>query len=174
MSEKKDVVITRRRMDCCFLPAFIAGGVIGQACAIYTGHWEALVVPLSVVLMWIPVRLLTPKEGLRARSIRGTPGLIPFLAWLGFAFALMVAVLYWEQVLLGRAWDEPLRTYQWVGCLILFVVMISGVHLIERRWPESFRCLESTMPDEAAASPRPETPPGIRPAGQRCDGNGHE
>jgi hypothetical protein len=114
----------------------IAAAVGGLASAVLSEQWRFAASPLAALPLWLLLRFSTPVGGMRVRTIRGTPGTMPFLLWLSFILFLFLAFLVVDMVVFGRGSHDPLLWYHWVPTLLLFAVLIAGVHLIVRRYQE--------------------------------------
>jgi len=117
-----------------FLPLLIVVTVIGFTTAWLTNQWRSCTALLGVVLIWLILRYSTPTDGIRERTISGTPGAKPLLMWLSFIMFIMVLFFAAYILILGREFGVPLTGYHIALLLVLLITMIGGAGYIERKY----------------------------------------
>jgi hypothetical protein len=128
------VQLTRKRWTVYFVPIMALVSVVSIPTAIVSGQYRYIASAFGLFVVWIMVRQLTPAEGMETPTIRGTPGMVSLLCWLGFCMALGIGLLYVDSLLFGHSMDAPLETYHIVATLVLVVMMIGGVAVLDRRY----------------------------------------
>ena len=120
--EDNEVLVTRRRWDCYFVPAILLLAAAAVFCAWQLRIPRLLLSPLALSLVWLVVRSSTPSEGLRSRRGSKEPerGFLLFL----FIWAVIALLGSWTLTALAPRlrWGPALVALWLVFCLaVLFV-----------------------------------------------------
>lgn len=137
MDGESKVVITRGTWDRYFLPFTLILVVAGVVIYYLNGETRHLGMPIPAILMWLMLRHRTPKDGFRSPTLFGTPGMVALIIWLS-AILLIVGVLrYVDFVVMGQRFSDPLQLYHVPFVVGVFVTLLVGVAVIERKWGRS-------------------------------------
>ena len=114
------------------IPAVIVAAAIGIVLAFKLGQLRFMLTPLPVVGIWLMLRLLTPRDGMTATTIRSTPGAIVmmwhFLAAMISTIILTVIDIY----IFGHPFQAPLEPYHALLFAPPLIIIITGVFFAER------------------------------------------
>ena len=123
-----EIVLTRRRWDLYFVPAIVISAGIGFYLWWVLDEARFLAGFVGFTIVWIWLRLMTPKEGLVDRRISATPGQKGFIVCWAVSFAL-VFVLFLV-VCVAKVEIPPFVIYAALGIVVGGVFL--GGHLGER------------------------------------------
>lgn len=147
--EANVVVLTRRRWDWYFVPFILLSAVVGLVTSGVFQQPRMLAAPLLPGLMWIVLRVQTPRQGMVAKRITAEPGLLRFLA-----FELAWFVVGIAGVVLFKIWKPPMPNAlvlgtiafaAWLGVLLWQAVRldrarrkrdVANASIAVRRWEE--------------------------------------
>ncbi|HWE37954.1 MAG TPA: hypothetical protein VG406_15395 [Isosphaeraceae bacterium] len=133
---------TRSRWDRIFLPGVLASLALSLISAWMTGLSRFLLAGLGGSAMlsafWLVSRRSTPPEGKAIQTVRGTPGMVPLLAWLGTCAALAIGGIEMIDHWFPLSRRGPPRTFGdrlMIGYAVgILALMVTGASLIERRF----------------------------------------
>jgi hypothetical protein len=137
------VLITRRRWDWYFLAGFAAAAPITILAVAITGSWRPLVGLVGFLLIWLMVRLLTPRHGMRAPPLSAEPEAMAMLRIGPMTVALMIVMCALDYWLTGHHPSEPLEPYHalLIGpiAIIYFARILTLARRADRRKKEEKR-----------------------------------
>ena len=128
------ILFTRRRWDYYFLPAVGLVVLASGALWAWTGVVMLLFTPMPLLFLWFCVRISTPSKGHQVPTVAGTPGARSLIVWLSFILLLATAVTAMDCVILGHGLKQPLQLYHIALYSPIFLLLLGGVWMIERRY----------------------------------------
>ena len=137
MDSDLKVVITRSTWDRYFFRFTVILVVAGVAIYYFNGETRQLGMPIPAILMWIMMRHRTPRDGFRSPTLFGTPGMVPLVIWLSTILLIAGLLMYADFVVMGQRFSDPLQLYHVPFVVGVFVTLLVGVAVIERKWGRS-------------------------------------
>lgn len=130
--EQTKVKLTRRRWDAYLLPTFVASICIVPFTIWQTGQLRFAASPLGVLSFWVMLRILTPREGAAAPTIRSTPGAVVMLWFFAAAILLSAVLLTVDFYLFDHPFSAPLEAYHALLFAPPVILAFVGVFCAER------------------------------------------
>jgi hypothetical protein len=127
--------VTKRNWDVLLLPVLCISLFLAVFLAAFANFYRAFELPAFTLLIWLLLRFTTPSHGMKAVAITGNPKAKALLKWLSFFIVLTAGWVFLHIVVLGNSFDTPLSTPQIVGFVLIDVLLLIGVFVIERRYP---------------------------------------
>lgn len=109
--DHEKILIRRNRWDAYMAPLFLAAIAIGLIRVFKTQQWQFALIPITVLPLWLMLRLTTPPEGMRVKTIRSTPGARLLLCLMAATLALLALAVTIDVYFLGQPLPAPLQAY---------------------------------------------------------------
>lgn len=133
MNQRADtVLLTRRTWDRYMIPAFLAALAIGLFRAWLSGESRFAIAPVSMLLIWLFLRLTTPRKGMPTPTIRSTPGTVTLLWYSGIALALTLALTLVDVYIFHHPLHASLECYHALLCAPPFIFIFLGAYRSDR------------------------------------------
>ncbi|HVX14154.1 MAG TPA: hypothetical protein VHC22_23410 [Pirellulales bacterium] len=126
------VLLTRRRWDAYMAPLFIAVAVIGIGLFWQTGELHFALRPVGVILLWVILRLLTPREGMPVATISETPGATVMLSHFGVALASLALLVAIDVFVFHHPFGGLLELYHVALFAPVAIIAFVGIHRAQR------------------------------------------
>jgi hypothetical protein len=130
---KGTVVLTRRLWDWYFVVAITVASVAAFYLLLAGGGWQSLK-PFGLVALWLAVRFQTPKSGIETLRLSATAGAARLLAFCAFGGILTAGIAAVDVLWIGSDFTAPIKLYQLALYLPLFILLIVGMWIIEKRY----------------------------------------
>jgi hypothetical protein len=129
------ILIRRNRWDAYMAPLLLAAIAIGLIRAFQTQQWQFVLIPITILPLWLMLRLTTPPEGMRVKTIRSTPGARLLLCLMTATLLMLALAVAIDVYFLGQPFPAPLQAYQailFAPPLLTLVVAVFWMNRIQR------------------------------------------
>lgn len=109
--DRDKILIRRNRWDAYIAPLFLAATAIGMIRACQTQQWQFSFTPITILPLWLMLRLTTPPEGMQVKTIRSTPGAHLLLCCLTATLVMLALVVAIDVYFFGQPFPAPLQAY---------------------------------------------------------------
>lgn len=117
-----------------FLIGAAIASMLGLVFYLITDELALFASPLVFVALGLLEYAQMPRAGLRVRTISASPGVPQLLIWSAAMLILLAAFLVIDHFALGQGFHDPLKLYHFIIIPPYFVVTISGMWYIEKRY----------------------------------------
>lgn len=133
MNQRADtVLLTRRTWDRYMIPAFLAALAIGLFRAWLSGESRFAIAPVSMLLIWLFLRLTTPRKGMPTPTIRSTPGTGMLLWYCGITLALTLVLTLVDVYVFHHPLHAPLQWYHALLFAPPLLIVFVGAYRVDR------------------------------------------
>ena len=127
-----EVRITRARFDAYFLPAIGVAAMLGPFVAWNLTEGRFLFLPIPLILIWLPLRMMLPRQGRIVRRLSSQPGTMQYSLFAAATAILAVGATVWIDKH-PTTFRHPLIAMAIVLGLALTAMCIGGTVLDRRR-----------------------------------------
>jgi|694.fasta_scaffold22620_4 hypothetical protein len=150
--DRDKIWIRRNHWHAYITPLFLAATVIGIIRACQTQLWQFVFMPVTIIPLWLMLYLTTPKNGMRVKTIRATPGVSSLLCLMASVLVMLALVVAIDIYIFGQSLQDPLQAYHailFAPPVLTLIIAVLWVSRIQRIHSDSV----STTGNEPSAMP---------------------
>lgn len=132
--DRDKILIRRNHWNVYIAPLFLAATVIGIIRAYQTQQWQFIFTPITILPLWIMLRLTTPKTGMRVKTIQSTPGAVLLLCFMMAVLIMLALAVAVDIYIFGNPLQAPLHAYHailFAPPVLMLVVAVLWVNRIQ-------------------------------------------